>query len=233
MHVRVEREAASGSVVLTVLDQGAGIEPALLDSIFDPFVQADTSLSRARGGLGLGLAVVKGLVALHGGRVAASSAGPGTGTELRVELPLHAPPGEVAAPGQTEPGSPEGSSATVLVFEDNADAAESLRVVLSAAGYRVWVEPTGRDAMEVVKRVQPAIVLCDLGLPDRDGYAIAADIRSDGELAQLPLIAISGYGAAEDQARSQRAGFDLHLTKPVSPTLLLSELSRRIPRPSA
>jgi CheY-like chemotaxis protein len=82
----------------------------------------------------------------------------------------------------------------------------------------------------VVQRVQPAIVLCDLGLPDKDGYAVAAELRSHGELAKLPLIAISGYGATEDRARARRAGFDLHLTKPVSPTLLLSELSRRIPR---
>jgi PAS domain S-box-containing protein len=231
VHVGVAREASDQSVALTVIDHGAGIEPAVLDSIFEPFVQADTSLSRARGGLGLGLAVVKGLVALHGGRVSASSAGSGKGAELRVLLPLHAPPGVISAPSQPEPGSPGESAATVLVFEDNTDAAESLRAVLSAAGYRVWVERTGRDATEVVERVQPAVVLCDLGLPDKDGYAVAAELRSQGALARLPLIAISGYGAAEDQARSKRAGFDLHLIKPVSPTVLLSELSRRIPRP--
>ena len=233
VHVRVEREAARQSVALTVLDQGAGIEPSVIDSIFEPFVQADTSLSRARGGLGLGLAVVKGLVALHGGRVSAASAGPDKGTELRVHLPLQAPRGEVAQPSQPEPGWTEGASATVLVFEDNHDAAESLRAVLSAAGYRVWVEGTGRDATELVARVQPSIVLCDLGLPDKDGYTVAAEIRSQGALARLPLIAISGYGAAEDQARSRRAGFDLHLTKPVSPALLLSELSRRISHPGS
>ena len=231
VQVRVERDATGQSVALTVLDQGAGIEPAVIESIFEPFVQADNSLSRARGGLGLGLAVVKGLTALHGGRVAASSTGPGKGAELRVLLPLQPPRAEVAHPSQPEPGWSEGASATVLVFEDNTDAAESLHAVLSAAGYRVWIERTGRDATELVKRVQPSIVLCDLGLPDKDGYAVAAELRSQGALAQLPLIAISGYGAAEDQARSRRAGFDLHLTKPVSPSLLLSELSRRIPRP--
>ena len=233
VRVRVEREAAGPSVVLTVLDEGAGIEPAVIDSIFEPFVQADTSLSRPRGGLGLGLAVVKGLALLHGGRVAASSAGPGKGAELRVHLPLRAPPGRVAPPNHPEPGAPDGASATVLVFEDNADAAESLRAVLSAAGYHVWVQPTGRDATEVVERVRPAVVLCDLGLPDKDGYAVAAELRSHVALARLPLIAISGYGAAEDQARSRRAGFDLHLIKPVAPKLLLSELSRRIPRPGS
>jgi CheY-like chemotaxis protein len=145
-------------------------------------------------------------------------------------LPLHAPPGKLAPPGQPEPGAPAGASATVLVFEDNADAAESLRAVLSAAGYHVWVETTGRAATEVVERVRPAIVLCDLGLPDKDGYTVAAELRSQAALARLPLIAISGYGAVEDQARARRAGFDLHLIKPVSPKLLLSELSRRVPR---
>jgi PAS domain S-box-containing protein len=231
VRVRVEREAGGPGVVLTVVDEGAGIEPAVIDSIFEPFVQADTSLSRARGGLGLGLAVVKGLVVLHGGRVAVSSAGPGRGAEFQVYLPLHAPPAKVAPPSQLEPEAPQGSSATVLVFEDNADAAESLRAVLSAAGYRVWVESTGRDATEVVERVRPAIVLCDLGLPDKDGYAVAAELRSHAALARLPLIAISGYGAAEDHARSRRAGFDLHLIKPVSPKVLLSELSRCISHP--
>jgi PAS domain S-box-containing protein len=228
VRVRVDREADGQSAVVTVSDQGAGIEPALLGSIFEPFVQADTSLSRARGGLGLGLAVVKGLVALHGGSVSASSDGPGRGAELRVRMPLLARTREAAEPGRAEPAPPGGASATVLLFEDNADAAESLRAVLAAAGYRVWVEPTGRDAMKVVRQVQPAIVLCDLGLPDKDGYAIASELRSDGAAARLPLVAISGYGGVEDQARARRAGFDLHLTKPVSPTALLAELSRRI-----
>ena len=212
-------------------DEGSGIEPALLGRIFEPFVQADTSLSRSRGGLGLGLAVVKSLVALHGGRVVASSGGAGQGAELRVELPLHAEQRPVAEAGAPAHGSPRGSLATVLIFEDNADAAQSLRALLSAAGYRVCVEATGLDAKEAIKRTQPAVVLCDLGLPDRDGYAIAADIRSDRGLAPLPLIAISGYGAAEDQARSRRAGFDLHLTKPVPPELLLSALASRIVQP--
>jgi PAS domain S-box-containing protein len=230
VRVRVARQTGAQSMVLTVRDEGAGIEPAMLDTIFEPFVQADTSLSRARGGLGLGLAVVKGLVALHGGCVSASSDGPGRGAELRVEIPLHAAEREAAPASPPEPGPSRGPVATVLLFEDNADAAESLRVVLCAAGYRVCVEATGRDATTVVKRVQPAIVLCDLGLPDRDGYGIAADIRSDSELAPLPLIAISGYGAADDQARSRQAGFDLHLTKPVPPALLLAELSHRIGR---
>jgi PAS domain S-box-containing protein len=227
VHLRTARDASGRSLVLTVRDEGSGIEPALLDRIFEPFVQAEAPLSRPRGGLGLGLAVVKGLVALHGGKVSATSGGPGKGAEFCLELPLHA--GQVAAPSPVESaiaalGAPE----AILVFEDNADAAESLRVVLAAAGYRVSLEGTGRDAMGAIKRVRPAIVLCDLGLPERDGYAIAADVRADPEWSHLQLIAISGYGSADDQVRSSRAGFDLHLTKPVPPGLLLAELSRRV-----
>ena len=122
------------------------------------------------------------------------------------------------------------SCTRILVFEDNADAAESLRGILSGAGYRVWVESTGWQAIEAVRRFKPDMILCDLGLPGRDGYAIASDIRADHELSRLPLIAISGYGTIDDQARSRRAGFDLHLTKPVRPALLLSELLRHAAR---
>jgi PAS domain S-box-containing protein len=224
VHLRVQRDASGRTVILTVRDEGAGIEPSLLGSIFEPFVQAETSLSRPQGGLGLGLAVVKSLVTLHGGRASATSGGVGKGAEFRVELPLHA--GRAAAPIPTEALAPRGTFATILVFEDNVDAAAGLRVVLTTAGYQVSVMTTGREAMEVIKRVRPTVVLCDLGLPERDGYAIAADVRADPDWAHLPLIAISGYGAAEDHIRSRRAGFDLHLTKPVAPALLLAELSR-------
>ena len=150
---------------------------------------------------------------------------------MSVELPLlHTAHREVAESRERVPELAKGSSAKILVFEDNADAAESLRVILSGAGYGVWIESTGLRATEVIKRIRPDVVLCDLGLPDRDGYAIASDIRSDGEFSDLLLIAITGYGAVEDQTRSRRAGFDLHLTKPVPPALILSELSRRIAR---
>jgi CheY-like chemotaxis protein len=215
-------------MVLTVRDQGAGIDPALLDRIFEPFVQADTSLSRPRGGLGLGLAVVKGLVDLHGGHVSASSAGPGQGAELTVELPLYTVRVSAPHPAHVEPGTAGNASATVLLFEDNEDAAESLCIVLTSTGYRVCIEPTGRHALDVVRRVRPDIVLCDIGLPGKDGYAIAQEIRADRELSRLPLIALSGYGSAEDQAVSRCAGFDLHLTKPVPLPALLSALASRL-----
>jgi PAS domain S-box-containing protein len=226
VRVQVDRDEPCGSVVLTVRDEGMGIEPALIGRMFKPFEQADTSLARHRGGLGLGLALVHGLVTLHGGRVSASSGGLGQGAEVRVELPLRVAAREVAASSERSPGLARESSARVLVFEDNADAAECLREILSGAGYLVCVEASGWHAIDVVRRFGPDMVLCDLGLPGRDGYAIAGDIRSDPALSHLPLIAISGYGTVDDQARSRRAGFDRHLTKPVPPSLLLLELSR-------
>ena len=226
VRVSVDRGEPGGSVVLTVRDEGMGIEPALLVRMFKPFEQADTSLARHRGGLGLGLALVDGLVTLHGGRVSASSGGLGQGAEIRVELPLRTAEREVVASSERPAGWGRDSSAKVLVFEDNADAAECLREILSGAGYLVCVEATGWHAIDVVRRFDPDMVLCDLGLPGRDGYAIAGDIRSDPALSHLPLIAISGYGTVDDQARSRLAGFDLHLTKPVPPSLLLRELSR-------
>jgi CheY-like chemotaxis protein len=234
VRVSVDRDEAGRSAVLAVRDEGAGIDPALVERIFDPFVQGETSLARSRGGLGLGLAVAKGLVDLHGGRISAHSGGVGRGAALRVELPLVDARTALAAPVDELYQATGAGTANVLVFEDNADAAESLEAILSYAGYRVRVESTGRDAMQLVRSTRPDAVLCDLGLPDRDGYAVASEIRSDHEWSWLPLIAITGYGALDDQSRSRRAGFDVHLTKPVPPAQLLSELSRRIQsRPDA
>jgi PAS domain S-box-containing protein len=227
VRVRADRDNAGRSAVLTVQDEGVGIKPALLGRMFEPFEQGDASLARERGGLGLGLAVVKGLVTLHGGRVSATSDGPGRGAEVRVELPLRGAEDDVSTPTSATPDSSRGSCARVLIFEDNADAAESLRGLLAAAGYHVAVEASGSQALEVARRFRPDTVLCDLGLPDRDGFAVARDIRSDRDLSHLTLIAISGYGTQNDQSRSLGAGFDLHLTKPVPPAVLLDELSRR------
>ncbi len=212
---------------LTVRDEGVGIDPELLGRVFEPFVQAETPLSRPRGGLGLGLAVVKGLVELHGGRVTVRSAGHGQGTELRIELPLEVGAAETVAVSPPGPEMNASPTAAILLFEDNLEVAESLRAVLSQVGYQVTIQATGRSPIEAVRHAQPALVLCDIGLPVQDGYAVAAEIRSDPDWGHLPLIALSGYGSKQDQARSRQAGFDLHLTKPVAPELLIEELARR------
>ena len=229
----VERSASSSPststpwAALTVRDEGVGIDPALLGRVFEPFVQAEAPLSRPRGGLGLGLAVVKGLVELHGGSVAVRSAGHGQGTELRIELPLEVGAAETVALSPPLPEVSAPRAAAILLFEDNIEVAESLHAVLSQVGYQVTIRATGRNPIEAVRHAQPALVLCDIGLPVQDGYAVAAEIRSDPDWGHLPLIALSGYGSKQDQARSRQAGFDLHLTKPVAPELLIEELSSR------
>jgi len=224
VHVNLTLDRARAVAAISIRDEGIGVEPSVLARMFEPFEQVDGSLARGRGGLGLGLAVVKGLVALHGGWVTATSEGRDRGTELRIELPLErsmTPPSEPLPPT----GHPT-EAMRVLVFEDNLDAAESLRVILSDVGHRVEVENTGARALEVIRSFRPEVVLCDLGLPEKDGYAIAAEVRSDKTFSGLLLIAISGYGALEDQVRSKRAGFDLHFTKPVPPLLVLSAIAK-------
>ena len=221
---RVEiRLTAGGQAVLTVSDTGIGMEPEILDRLFEPFSQADGSLDRSRGGLGLGLALVKGLIELHGGGVAAESPGAGRGATFTICLPL------VEAPGAVREGAVAGTAGRralrILVVEDNRDAADSLGMMLELAGHGVAVAYTGREGLETAGRFRPEVALCDIGLPGgMDGYDLARALRQDERTAGIHLIAISGYGQDEDQRRARAAGFDRHLTKPVDPALLLRML---------
>ena len=223
--VRLAVDSEAKQVVLAVRDDGAGIEPALLPRLFDAFAQGDRSLDRARGGLGLGLAVVKGLVELHGGQVEAASDGPGQGAEFTVRLPLK---GEQQALTRTPASVPacEGEAVRILVVEDNRDAADSLRMVLELYGHEVAVAYTGADGVKAAKSWRPDVVLCDIGLPGLDGYAVASQLRHDPATAKARLIALTGYGRDEDRHRSLQAGFDHHLTKPVDPAALQPLLVR-------
>jgi CheY-like chemotaxis protein len=185
----------------------------VLPHIFETFAQADDTLDRSRGGLGLGLALVKGLVELHGGDVQAESEGVGRGTTFTLRFPLAwgaaAPQGQIASDGA--PPEP----LRVLVVDDIRDVADALRELLELSGYTVAVAFSGPEALEVARQFRPEVVLCDLGLPGMDGYAVAAALRQDPVTAGARLIALSGYGQQEDQRRSRETGFDLHLTKPV------------------
>jgi PAS domain S-box-containing protein len=216
--VSLDSDGHSGQAVLRVCDTGIGIAPELLARVFEPFAQADTTLERSRGGLGLGLATVKGLVELHGGRVGVQSAGLGAGTELTVRLPL----ARVERPAQTPPArrSSAGERRHVLVIEDNRDAAESLRLLLELLGHRVDVAHAGSEGLEMARALGPELILCDIGLPEMDGYAVARTLREDPRLQPSTLVAISGYAAPEDIAKSREAGFDAHLAKPVELTKL-------------
>ena len=209
---------ADGQAVLCVRDGGTGIDPELLPHLFEPFTQADRSLDRARGGLGLGLALVKGLVELHGGKVEAASAGPGCGAEFTVRLPREGEP--AALSGQPSAAQPDAVRQRILIVEDNRDAADSLRLLLELLGHEVAVAYSGPDGVARATAWRPDLVLCDLGLPGLDGYGVAAALRQHAATAQARLIAVTGYGQDEDRRRSREAGFDHHLVKPADPHAL-------------
>jgi CheY-like chemotaxis protein len=205
--------------VVTIQDTGIGIEPAVLKRLFQPFEQADHGLERTRGGLGLGLSVVKTLVELHGGQVEVASEGPGHGTTFTVRLPLASEPPALSAP----PPSLEAVSTRlkILVVEDNRDAADSLRMLLQVFGHEVAVAYTGPEGIARATAWTPDVVLSDIGLPGLDGYALAAALRQNPATARARLVALSGYTSEEDLRRSREAGFEQHLGKPADPERLL------------
>jgi CheY-like chemotaxis protein len=206
------------------------MEADMLVRLFEPFSQADRSLHRARGGLGLGLALVKGLVEMHGGAVRAGSRGQGQGSEFTVALPLSQAPPRPERVLADRPGG--GRSLQVLIVEDNVDAAESLLRLLRLYGHQVEVAHTGSAGVAAAARVRPDVVLCDVGLPgELDGHGVARALRADPEQAGATLIALSGYGQEEDQRKARQAGFDRHLTKPVDPQALVRLLDTLPARP--
>jgi PAS domain S-box-containing protein len=198
-------------VLIRVSDTGTGMTPEMLAHLFEPFMQADTTLDRSKGGLGLGLALVKGLIEQHGGSVSAVSEGLGRGAELTVRLPL-----DLSAPPQAELPSARVLflKRRVLMIEDNIDAADTLREVLSMNGHEVAVAYTGPDGIAKAHEHQPDVVLCDIGLPGMDGYAVARAFRADDLLKAMHLVAVSGYALPEDLQRAAQAGFERHLAKP-------------------
>jgi signal transduction histidine kinase len=213
LSMAVEGEGA----VIRVRDTGAGIDPTLLGSVFEPFVQEERNLARSRGGLGLGLPLVKGLAQLHGGDVEARSDGPGAGAEMVVRIPLAS--ARVSAPGpeRDEGDGGGGAGRRVLVVDDNVDAAESLCDVVAFLGHSVEAVHDGATAVARVRERHPDVVLCDIGLPGMDGYEVAKAIRAEPDLADVRLVAVSGYAQPEDRARARKAGFDAHVAKPADP----------------
>ena len=195
---------------LCVRDTGSGIPPELIDHLFEPFAQAPQTLDRSRGGLGLGLAMVKGIVELHGGTVGMTSQGLGCGTEAVISLPLVSAPPHVSAEAVTGPTQPR----RVLVIEDNPDAAASLADVLALSGHDVQVANDGISGIAQARSFRPEIVICDIGLPEMDGYDVARAFRAEPILAHAYLIAISGYARDTDVQHAVAAGFDQHLAKP-------------------
>jgi signal transduction histidine kinase/CheY-like chemotaxis protein len=205
-------ERRGHELVVVVRDRGIGIDPAILPRIFDPFVQQPQGLDRADGGLGLGLSIVRGIVELHGGTVAAHSEGVGCGTEIVIRLPAAACESidsGTAAPAPVQAHVP----ARVLVVDDNEDALMLLVSVLSELGYEPFSAEDPVRALDVARHAHPTIALVDIGLPTMNGYELAQRLRS--EVDGLKLVALTGYGRDSDRARSAAAGFDVHLVKPV------------------
>jgi PAS domain S-box-containing protein len=213
-----------GDVRIAVRDNGQGIELPVLPYIFDLFIQAERTPDRSQGGLGLGLALVKSLVLLHDGRVDALSDGLGEGSEFVVYLPLLEPVVPVPAEAPAVPAT-DASGLRVLVVDDNVDAAEMLATLLEMNGYAVSVEFDGASALATALRERPAVALLDIGLPDMDGMELARRLRTQPQTADAVLVALTGYGQAEDQEQARQAGFNHHMVKPADIDRLLTLLA--------
>ena len=210
--IRVELRAHQHDAILSVADNGHGIEAELLPRVFDLFMQGPRSLDRNQGGLGIGLSLVRNLAALHGGTVTATSPGIGKGSEFIVTLPLCLREPDPAA---STPGAPSFVPRRVLVVDDNVDAAESLAELLAMKGHQTRASTDSRAALELAGTFAPDVVLLDIGLPEIDGYQVARILRQMPATRNALVVAVTGYGQPEDRLASKAAGFDHHLVKPV------------------
>jgi signal transduction histidine kinase/ActR/RegA family two-component response regulator len=228
-HINITLEHDGDEAVVVVRDNGTGIPVEMLSRIFDLFAQAEPSSARRQGGLGIGLTLVKNLVEMHGGTVAARSRGRGTGSEFEVRLQtVAAPHTEAAATRGGRPARP----LRVLLIEDNADTRETLRRVLELDGHEIEEASDGSQGLELALASRPEVVIVDIGLPELDGYEVARRLRD--ALGNGPrLIALTGYGQPEDRRLSRDAGFDVHLVKPVLPDQLAAALEWRRPGAAA
>jgi signal transduction histidine kinase/ActR/RegA family two-component response regulator len=227
--IRLTLQREGDEAVLRIADSGVGIEPELLPAVFDLFTQAERSLDRSQGGLGVGLTIVQRVVELHGGKVTAYSAGLGEGSEFVVRLPLAekvngVPRMPVKSIAQNARGQ------RVLVVDDNKDAADSIAMLLRQAGHDALVAYSSALAIETAKKFQPNAVFLDIGLPEMNGYEVASRLRNMPALKDTLLIALTGYGREADQHSSQEAGFDAHLVKPVDPQRIQEALAALMDR---
>jgi signal transduction histidine kinase/ActR/RegA family two-component response regulator len=207
-----KREGNEG--VITVRDTGIGIPPDLLAHIFEPFIQEDRRPDRANGGLGIGLALVRSLVDLHGGRVQAFSQGPGQGSEFVVHLPLSLDTPQSTDEAPPTPAAEPSTRRRILVVDDSVDSAEALAKLLGILGHDVQTAYDGLAALEAAQLKVPDVMMLDIGMPRMNGFDVARRIRSDSALKGVFLIAMTGYGQEDDRRRSQESGFDAHLVKP-------------------
>jgi len=218
-HIQLAVAVSPKGVRLAVKDTGIGFESGALPGMFEMFSQVDSAIARSEGGLGIGLALVKGLVALHGGHVEGFSAGPGKGSEFVIYLPQ-----SVVVPGTREstaapPHRRQAKDAAIkiLVADDNRDAADSLALLLEMNGHEVAVAHSGEEALRIARQQLPHAMILDIGMPDVTGYEVARRVRAESWGSDVLLIAATGWGQKEDKDRASSAGFDCHMTKPADP----------------
>jgi signal transduction histidine kinase/DNA-binding response OmpR family regulator len=226
--IRLEAAYEEGELTIRVKDEGAGIAPEFLPHMFDLFAQADQSLDRSQGGLGIGLTLVKHLVELHGGRVWANSEGLGKGAEVNLALPAHVgtqAPVPLPTTVTHRPVPAQAAASRILVVDDLQASAETLMTLLEMEGFQVRVAHEGQEALAIAREFKPHVVLLDIGLPGMNGFEVAHGLRSQPESQDALLIALTGYGEAESRSRSAQAGFDFHMVKPADVNLLLSMLA--------
>jgi CheY-like chemotaxis protein len=216
----------SDGLIFFVRDNGIGLAPAMLPKIFEMFTQVESVGTAADGGLGIGLALAKGLIQLHGGRMAASSPGLGEGSEFTVTLPRSLVVQIQSAAQRADRSGKPCLPKRILLADDNKDAAEMLEMVLRSSGHEVYLAHTGRDALAEAERLKPDVAVLDIGMPDMNGYDVARHIRLEPWGARMILIALTGWGQEEDKRRAQAAGFDHHCTKPIDPDDLERFFSR-------
>jgi signal transduction histidine kinase len=225
----VSARRTNADVEIRVRDNGIGIPPELLPRLFQLFTQVDAAAHRAQGGLGIGLALVRQLVQMHGGSVTAYSSGPGTGSEFLIRLPLRARRGTMLDAGLAPLAATNGAAKSghrILLADDNQDALESLAALLQCDGHEVHTAGDGAQALELAAQCRPNVVLLDIGMPKLDGYEVARRIRAEPWGKATVLIALTGWGQDEDRRRSREVGFDSHLVKPLDPEALSTMLSR-------
>lgn len=224
--LELQVQASREHVTITVKDNGIGMAPAFLERVFDMFSQAERTADRSQGGLGIGLALVKSLVELHHGSIAARSSGPGQGSEFTVQLPRYAPFDPTSRSADESVTNARQTARKVMVVDDNADAANLLAMLLETQGHEVIVENDSRRALERARRERPHAFLLDIGLPGMDGNELARQLRLLPESANACLIAVTGYGQEQDRRTTTAAGFDHHFVKPVNMTKLTSILAQ-------
>lgn len=216
-HIVLRVAADANTVVISVTDNGVGIAPDVIGTIFEMFVQVGASLDRTDGGLGIGLALAKGLVDLHGGEISAESAGLGLGTTITLRLPRTSAPADQPVAASTAPAAAEQPRVRVLIADDNRDAAESLAVLLRLENHEVATAHDGTSALQILASLRPHVALLDIGMPHKNGYEVADHVRAQPWGRAMTLVALTGWGQANDRARALQAGFDEHWVKPVDP----------------